>query len=187
MLTTGQKSTAIVSDIAGTTRDVIRTDIDLCGFPVNVQDTAGLRAGTSDVIELEGMARARAALKSADVALIVVDATYLSDGNDAAGRLVDYVESLGLSWSEVSSDSESSSRRLVIVNKTDLVENPAQIQKLKEKYNNIVCPFSCKTEAGKEELMTCMASLLKDLYTVQRRTKLLPQVAVLKAKHSALL
>ena len=75
----GQES-AIVTDIPGTTRDVLREQIDLDGIPVHVADTAGIRE-TSDVIEAEGVRRARQALASADIVLVVMDST-VSDVRD---------------------------------------------------------------------------------------------------------
>ena len=72
----GQES-AIVTEIPGTTRDVLREQIDLDGIPVHVADTAGIRE-TTDRIEAEGVRRARQALESADIVLLVEDAS-LSD------------------------------------------------------------------------------------------------------------
>jgi len=69
----GQDS-AIVTEIPGTTRDVLREKIDLDGIPVHLADTAGIRE-TSDRIEAEGVRRARQALASADIALLVEDAS----------------------------------------------------------------------------------------------------------------
>ncbi len=64
---------AIVTDVAGTTRDVLRETIRLDGLELHLVDTAGLREG-GDAIEREGMRRARDELRQADVALIVLDA-----------------------------------------------------------------------------------------------------------------
>ena len=71
---------AIVTDVAGTTRDTLRETIRLDGLELHLVDTAGLRDG-GDAIEREGMRRARAELLRADVALAVVDAR-----DPAAGR-----------------------------------------------------------------------------------------------------
>ena len=64
---------AIVTEIAGTTRDLLRETIRLDGLPVTVIDTAGLRR-TADPIEVEGVRRAQAAVAEADRVLLVIDA-----------------------------------------------------------------------------------------------------------------
>ncbi len=80
---------AIVTDVAGTTRDLVREQLDLDGLPLHVVDTAGLRAGR-DRVEEEGIRRARAALGSADHALIVLDASCAdNDLDELAAELPD--------------------------------------------------------------------------------------------------
>lgn len=64
---------AIVTDVAGTTRDALRESIRLDGVELTLVDTAGLREG-GDAIEREGMRRARNELRQADLAMIVLDA-----------------------------------------------------------------------------------------------------------------
>lgn len=61
-----RRDVAIVSERAGTTRDVIEVQLDLAGFPVTLSDMAGLRAA-ADALEAEGVRRARGALAAADV------------------------------------------------------------------------------------------------------------------------
>jgi len=68
------RDAAIVTDIPGTTRDVLRETLSLDGLPVHIADTAGIREST-DVVEAEGIRRARAALEVADIVLLVIDAT----------------------------------------------------------------------------------------------------------------
>ena len=63
---------AIVTEVAGTTRDVLRETIDLDGIALTLVDTAGLRE-SDDLIEREGMRRARAELERADLVVLVVD------------------------------------------------------------------------------------------------------------------
>ena len=68
---------AIVTDLPGTTRDVVREQLDLDGLPLQVLDTAGLRVadeGPADVVEAEGIRRTRAEIARADRVLFVVDA-----------------------------------------------------------------------------------------------------------------
>ncbi|HEX7047339.1 MAG TPA: tRNA uridine-5-carboxymethylaminomethyl(34) synthesis GTPase MnmE [Gammaproteobacteria bacterium] len=65
---------AIVTDIPGTTRDVLRERIQIDGMPLHVVDTAGLREST-DVVEAEGMRRARREIENADRVLLVVEVT----------------------------------------------------------------------------------------------------------------
>lgn len=68
------RESAIVTAIPGTTRDILRESIHLDGMPLHIVDTAGLRE-TTDVIEQEGVRRARAQLQQADLILLMVDAT----------------------------------------------------------------------------------------------------------------
>ncbi len=64
---------AIVTEVPGTTRDPVRESLDLDGLPVHVVDTAGLH-DSQDLVEQEGVRRARSQLASADLALVIVDA-----------------------------------------------------------------------------------------------------------------
>jgi tRNA modification GTPase len=66
------REAAIVSAVAGTTRDVIEVHLDLAGYPVVLADTAGLR-DSADPIEAEGIRRARARAEAADLRLLVLD------------------------------------------------------------------------------------------------------------------
>jgi tRNA modification GTPase len=64
---------AIVTDVPGTTRDVLRQQVHIDGLPLNLVDTAGLRSAT-DVVEAEGVRRARNEIARADRVLYIVDA-----------------------------------------------------------------------------------------------------------------
>ena len=68
------RDSAIVTDIPGTTRDVLREHISLDGLPAHIADTAGIREST-DQIEVEGVRRTRASLATADLALLVIDSS----------------------------------------------------------------------------------------------------------------
>lgn len=74
---------AIVTEVAGTTRDTVRESIQINGIPLHLIDTAGLRE-TGDAVEKIGIARTWAALEKADVALLLVDAAHGVGANEAA-------------------------------------------------------------------------------------------------------
>ncbi|KHL55430.1 tRNA uridine-5-carboxymethylaminomethyl(34) synthesis GTPase MnmE [Xanthomonas cannabis] len=102
---------AIVTDVAGTTRDTLHEAIQLDGFELTLVDTAGLREG-GDAIEREGMRRARAELERADLALVVLDARDPQAARDAIGDAIDAVP-----------------RQLWIHNKCDLLAEPASLDR----------------------------------------------------------
>lgn len=96
---------AIVSDISGTTRDVINVKIDLDGYPVQLFDTAGIRQ-TEDIIEQEGVRRAIKLANDADLVLFLIDAT---------DRTFDHIKFL--------EDYTFKKDPLIIANKSDLSSN----------------------------------------------------------------
>ncbi len=75
------ESRAIVTDIPGTTRDTIEECLVLGGVPLRLIDTAGVR-DTEDPVELEGVARAKNKIESADLVLLVIDGSRPVDDND---------------------------------------------------------------------------------------------------------
>ena len=78
---------AIVTDIAGTTRDVLRETIQIDGLPINVIDTAGLRE-SPDKVEREGIRRAWSEIEKADLLLVVADMTETAGRIDGLGDLL---------------------------------------------------------------------------------------------------
>ena len=101
---------AIVTELPGTTRDLVREDILIDGMPVRVIDTAGLR-DAADLVEAEGIRRAREAMQRADLVLLVEDATG-SAGPAALPlpaelpwlRVLNKIDLAGLAPGEVSDD-----------------------------------------------------------------------------------
>jgi tRNA modification GTPase len=127
----GQDS-AIVTEIPGTTRDVLRESIDLDGIPVHIADTAGIRE-TADRIEAEGVRRARQALETADIVLLLED---ISRGEGAAGMDIELPPGVAC---------------LRVANKTDLLA-PAQLRELRAAGGPDRLWISAKTGAGLERL-----------------------------------
>jgi tRNA modification GTPase len=103
---------AIVTNLPGTTRDVVDSQLVVGGIPIQVLDTAGIRE-TEDLVEQIGVARSRQAARSADLVLMVIDA--------AAG------------WGEQEQeilDSLGDRPIIFVINKIDLISNPQQIANL---------------------------------------------------------
>lgn len=72
-----KRDIAIVSDIAGTTRDIIEVSLNISGIPVILYDTAGIR-NTEDIIEKEGVKRAIRNANTADIKILVIDSNNLN-------------------------------------------------------------------------------------------------------------
>jgi tRNA modification GTPase len=83
-----KREVAIVSDIAGTTRDLIEVHLNLAGYPVTLVDTAGLRNG-GDVIEQEGVRRARERAARADLTLRLCDVSVMGGNSFCESRAED--------------------------------------------------------------------------------------------------
>ena len=129
---------AIVTEIPGTTRDLVRETVEIDGVALTLVDTAGLRE-SPDVVEREGIRRARAELERADVALLVTDAD-----NDAEG---DAALLAGL---------PAGTRRIVAHNKIDLVDRAPHRERRSE---DVHLWLSAKTGAGLEALHAELRSL----------------------------
>ena len=106
---------AIVTDVAGTTRDVVEQYVNIDGVPLKLIDTAGIRE-TDDKVEKIGVERSRTALKGADLVIVVLDSSRELDEDD--------LELL---------DATNDKRRIVIFNKNDLmpVITPDSVVQLK--------------------------------------------------------
>ncbi len=96
---------AIVTDIAGTTRDIVEGDINLNGIVLHLLDTAGIRE-SSDVVESIGVDRAKQSIEKAELVIVVLDASNELDENDK--QILKLTENLN---------------RIIIYNKADAINN----------------------------------------------------------------
>ncbi len=131
-----KRDVAIVTDIPGTTRDILDVPLDLGGYPLTVVDMAGLRQ-TDDPIEVIGVKRARARARNADVLLALFD---------------------GATWPHVDQETLAliDQRALVLLNKVDLLEagDPSVTIDGHEALH-----ISCHTGEGIEQLIARLAAL----------------------------
>lgn len=124
---------AIVTDIAGTTRDILEEQINLGGISLNIIDTAGIR-NTSDVVEKIGVSKAKEYAAKADLTIYVIDSSTELDEND-----FEIMELL---------DEQHS---IVLLNKSDLTSVTTE-ETVKKHLNAKVISISAKNHTGIQEL-----------------------------------
>ncbi|VWA43783.1 tRNA-5-carboxymethylaminomethyl-2-thiouridine(34) synthesis protein MnmE, partial [Bacillus altitudinis] len=136
-----QETKAIVTDIPGTTRDVIEEYVNVRGVPLRLVDTAGIRE-TEDIVERIGVERSRQVLKEADLILLVLN--YSEELSEEDIKLFEAVSGMDI---------------IVIVNKTDL-EPKLDVEKVKElAKDRPVVTTSLLQEKGIDELEMAIQSL----------------------------
>ncbi len=126
---------AIVTDIPGTTRDVLEEYLNIGGVPVKILDTAGIRH-SHDLVEQEGVRRTRAAVQDADMVLVVLDGS--RPLNDEDRRVLDEVRGKSA---------------IAVVNKVDL---PQRIGEIASPATRVA--VSSKTGQGLDELRRAIAA-----------------------------
>ena len=133
------REVAIVSEIAGTTRDVIETHLNIDGYPVVISDTAGIRE-SKDEIEKKGIKLSLKKAEKADLKLVVVDARNI----DLSGFLNDLLKN----------------NAILVVNKSDLLKEKLHSQITKFKHVLI----SLKKNSNIEKLISEIKNNLKDKF-----------------------
>lgn len=136
-----QENKAIVTDIAGTTRDIIEEYVNVRGVPLRLVDTAGIRE-TEDIVERIGVERSREALRGADLILFVLN--YADELTAEDERLFETIEAMDY---------------IVIVNKTDLPQkiDLARVKELAGDHR--IVTTSLLQEEGITELEEAIAAL----------------------------
>ena len=134
------RDAAIVSDIAGTTRDVIEVQMNLEGFAVIISDTAGIRDAQNEV-EVEGVRRARKSADEADLVVVVFDALDLPNISDLTSTYI-------------------TDKSLVLINKVDVLEHnlPSEIN------GKEILGVSAKTGEGFEEFQLKLNQDIKNYF-----------------------
>ncbi len=132
---------AIVTDIAGTTRDVLEEQISLGGISLRMLDTAGIRS-TADRVEQIGVERAKEHAKNADLILYVVDASVPLDEND--GQIMELLKGR---------------KTILLLNKSDL-ETVISKEELTARIDAPVLNISAREETGLAEL----EALIKEMF-----------------------
>ena len=154
------REAAIVTAIAGTTRDVLREHIHIDGMPLHVVDTAGLR-DTDDHVEKIGVERALKAIHAADRVLLVVDAS-----------APESLDPFAL-WPEFLQQRPDPAKLTLIRNKADLSNEAVALQVCED--GHVTISLSAKSTAGldllREHLKTCMGyeQTLEGSFSARRR------------------
>lgn len=125
-----QRNAAIVTPIAGTTRDVVELNVNIADYPVILADTAGINSNSEDIVEIEGIKRAKSYAENADLVVLLVDALEYVNSKRSFESFVDnYIEQLHLRdlldshSGGVGGSSNNQRQLLVVVNKIDLLSD----------------------------------------------------------------
>jgi len=141
---------AIVTDVAGTTRDVIEEYVNVKGVPLKLIDTAGIRE-TDDEVERIGVDRSRQAIQQADLILLVFNQSEKLTAEDVA--LI---------------EATKGQNRIILLNKTDL-DQQLNVDKLSQLIaNDPIVGTSMMTQAGMDELQNKIAELFFSGQTGER-------------------
>jgi tRNA modification GTPase len=129
---------AIVTEVAGTTRDVLEEYLNIDGVPLRILDTAGIRH-SHDVVEQEGVRRSLAAIESADIVLVVLDGSQELTAED--GRVL---------------DAAAGKSAVAVINKSDLPKRLGPIGLPAARLE-----ISCRTGAGLGELRRSISHIVR--------------------------
>mgnify|MGYP001198163745 CR=1 FL=1 len=153
-----RRPAAIVSPIAGTTRDTIEQYLDIGGFPIKIIDTAGIRdANEADTIELEGIKRAENVAKSSDLIIIVVDSSEIPTNAEIHEWCRKSEQNLTLK-------SDRTAMKILVLNKCDLLSN-TDFEYTKERLVDIenIILMSCVTGKGFDQFINILRDSVQNL------------------------
>lgn len=128
---------AIVTDVPGTTRDVLEEYLNIAGVPLKILDTAGIRH-SHDIVEQEGVRRSLAAIDSADIVLVVLDGSQQLTAEDVS--VLDKVKG---------------KPAILVINKSDL---PGKLEAIDHPAEQVT--ISCRTGSGLDDLRRSISGLV---------------------------
>lgn len=131
---------AIVTEIAGTTRDILQEQIQICGIGLNVIDTAGIR-DTEDIVEKIGVNKSREYIEKADLIIYVVDSSTELDENDQ--EIIEAIQN---------------KKAIVLLNKSDL-DAKTDASVLQTQLSKPILSISAKNNTGIHELETLIEEM----------------------------
>lgn len=152
---------AIVSPIAGTTRDIVQVQLDVGGFPVILSDTAGLREleNASDDVEREGIRRAKEAVTESHLTIFVWDIEKTDEGKSALQSLLH----------DSSGTTNNMDNVILVANKADSANGSSTDINLLAADHQIsdVWKVSCKTGDGIDAFLSKLESLIRERYMLE--------------------
>lgn len=134
---------AIVTDVAGTTRDILEEHINLDGISLNIIDTAGIRE-TEDIVEKIGVEKTLSKISKADLILYIIDSSVTLDDDDK--RIMEAIKK---------------KHTIVLLNKSDL-QAVVSLDEIYRYFENHVIVFSAKDHTGLSELKDMIKKLFFD-------------------------
>lgn len=150
-----RRDVSIVTSIEGTTRDIIETHFDIGGYPVIVADTAGLRQST-DIVESEGIARAKRYAAHADLIILMIDGVKLTSNENFNVHefRANYLRHLGFIESAL-----DTAKVLIVVNKMDVMDEVMVARLQRENILVISCLKSLHIDRVVDELTSALVEL----------------------------
>ncbi|XP_043464406.1 tRNA modification GTPase GTPBP3, mitochondrial isoform X2 [Leptopilina heterotoma] len=147
-----RRDAAIVTSLAGTTRDIVELTFNVSGYPVILSDTAGLTNDSKDFIEQEGIRRARLHAIDADFIILVADVVEFVRMEKSIEEFIrDYMENLELN--QLLSEEKN---YIIVMNKLDLIENDRRQVLLQNFRDRNIIGISCEEKEGFENLLEGM-------------------------------
>ncbi|HEY6643049.1 tRNA uridine-5-carboxymethylaminomethyl(34) synthesis GTPase MnmE [Povalibacter sp.] len=146
---------AIVTDIPGTTRDVLRERIHIDGMPLHIADTAGLR-DEADIVEAEGIRRAHAEMARADRILYVVDATRAADDEQIRAETAGLPADVPVTW---------------IFNKVDIAGAEPRLQNIPPVRIHVSAVTGAGVDLLRQHLKACVGYQASESGTISARRR----------------